>query len=479
MSMVMNIFKNVLVLGLGVLLVSCGTQTYDAPKAGVAAKFDSVKDNGILLRAFLQDMPKGGDLHTHLVGAVYPESWLAWAVEDGLCIDTKALAIRFPTEAGCGVNMDAKSVLAGNQILRNELIDRFSVRDFIPTQGWSGHDQFFRTFSSFNAMPHRFGDMLAETANRAGRQNIGYLELLHTVELFETILPMVVAHSMTGDPAIDYESLMAGPFGKALPEMLTRAKAGIDTGLARKDELLGCGTQSAQVGCEVEIRFLHQPIRTLPASAVFAHTIFGWHLMKADPRFVGTNLVAPEDDFIALRDYGLHMEQIAHLYETLGPRNISLHAGELWLGLVAPKELRSHIHDAVHIAYAKRIGHGTDIVFEDGYKDLLKYMADNEILVEINLTSSDVILGVINDAHPTRIYQNAGVPLAFSTDDEGVARIDLTHEYMRAVTEQGLSYAQLKATTYNSLKYSFVDETTKTALLAKLDQRFLDFEKQF
>ena len=96
------------------------------------------------------------------------------------------------------------------------------------------------------------------------------------------------------------------------------------------------------------------------------------------------------------------------------------------------------------------------LCFETGYKDLLKYMADNEIMVEINLTSSDALLGIKGSAHPYSVYKNAGVPISLSTDDEGVARIDLTHEYMRAVQELDVSYAELKEYTYNGLKYAFV-----------------------
>ncbi|PHR92354.1 MAG: adenosine deaminase [Robiginitomaculum sp.] len=472
----MKFFKHGVALVAMGLLVACSVP---APETGVSTKFESIRDNDIQLRVFLQDMPKGGDLHNHLYGAVYPESWIRWAEEDGLCIDPEALAIRHPGADGCGGLQTAKAALANNQVLRNALIDRFSIRDFVPTSGWSGHDQFFRTFPLVTAQPHRFGDMVAETANLAGIQNVQYLELLHTMELFETILPMVIAIPMSGDVAADYETLMASPFGAALPEILARARRDIDAADARKDELLGCKTDAPQPGCAVEIRYLHQPVRTLPASVVYAHTIFGWHLMAEDDRFVGTNLVAPEDDFIALRDYKLHMAQIDHLYKTLGERNVSLHAGELWLGLVHPQELRFHINDAIKVGHAKRIGHGTDIVFETDYKNLLKYMAENEIMVEVNLTSSEAILGVSGSEHPYDVYKQAGVPMAFSTDDEGVGRIDLTHEYMRAVQEHGLSYVELKTASYNGLKYAFVDEVTKAELIKKLDTKFADFESKF
>ena len=465
-------------LAIASILAACSANA-PVPKTGASAKMESIKDNDIALRVFLQDMPKGGDLHNHLFGAVYAEDWLKWAEEDSMCIDASALAIRFPGPNGCGKLSTAKTALMGDQVLRNELIDKFSVRDFVPYSGWSAHDQFFQTFGAMAAMPSRFGDMVAQTANLAGEQNVTYLELLHTMELFDTILPMVGGMALSGDAEADYASLMASEFGDELPNMVARAKKDIDFAETRKTELLKCGTAQAMPGCNVTVRYLHQPVRTLPLAAVYAHTIFGWHLMEQDSRFVGTNLVAPEDDFIALRDYDAHMAQIDYLYKNLGPRNISLHAGELWLGLVHPSELRGHINDAVKIGHAKRIGHGTDIVFETGYKELLKHMAKNEIMVEINLTSSDALLGITGNAHPYSVYKAAGVPLSFSTDDEGVARIDLTHEYMRAVQELGVSYTELKEYTYNGLKYAFVDAELKSEMIEKLDAKFTEFESGF
>jgi adenosine deaminase len=83
-------------------------------------------------------------------------------------------------------------------------------------------------------------------------------------------------------------------------------------------------------------------------------------------------------------------------------------------------------------------------------------MARDRIAVEINLTSNDVILGVKGADHPLALYRKAGVPFVLSTDDEGVSRIDLTNEYLRAVTEQGLTYADLKAAARASLEYAFL-----------------------
>ena len=48
------------------------------------------------LRAFLNDFPKGADLHVHLSGAVYAETFIRDAGEDGLCVDKTALSFAKP-----------------------------------------------------------------------------------------------------------------------------------------------------------------------------------------------------------------------------------------------------------------------------------------------------------------------------------------------------------------------------------------------
>jgi adenosine deaminase len=51
---------------------------------------------------------------------------------------------------------------------------------------------------------------------------------------------------------------------------------------------------------------------------------------------------------------------------------------------------------------------------------------------------------------------NRRVPTVLSTDDEGVERIDRTHELQRAVSEYGLDWPELVALERNTLEYAFV-----------------------
>jgi adenosine deaminase len=110
---------------------------------------------------------------------------------------------------------------------------------------------------------------------------------------------------------------------------------------------------------------------------------------------------------------------------------------------------------------------------------LMRDMARRRIPVEISLSSSDLILGVRGQRHPIREYLRAGVPVVIATDDEGVARSDLTNEYQRAVEEQGVNYAQLKEISRNSIEFSFLPREEKARVRRALDVAFERFEAGF
>ena len=52
-----------------------------------ARYLDSVRKQPPLLLAFLRELPKGGDLHNHLYGAIYAEDLVDFAADGGLCVD--------------------------------------------------------------------------------------------------------------------------------------------------------------------------------------------------------------------------------------------------------------------------------------------------------------------------------------------------------------------------------------------------------
>jgi adenosine deaminase len=97
----------------------------------------------------------------------------------------------------------------------------------------------------------------------------------------------------------------------------------------------------------------------------------------------------------------------------------------------------------------------------------LKELAARHVMIEINLTSNDGILGIKGAEHPFQTYRAAHVPVALSTDDQGVSRIDITHEYVRAALEYHLSYEDLKQLARTGMEHNFL---SGESLWARLDE---------
>ncbi|HEX6772418.1 MAG TPA: adenosine deaminase [Acidobacteriaceae bacterium] len=443
-------------------ILSASAQGISAEQAAAAAMEQARRDGPLALHAFLAAMPKGGDLHNHLGGAVYAETWLRDAEADRDCIDPEKLDFArrgnaLATEP-CPTGTVAAATLPRNQGLYEKLVEAFSMRTFQPTTGESAHDHFFATFDHFGGLADSHKpEWVDEVAARAAAQNEQYLELMDTpAEAFK-----VIAEAKAVPPGTGYAAWRQQLLDSGLAQQALAVRQQMERFEETRRQLEHCGASQPAPACTVEVRYLYQVLRNMPAQAVFAQLVLGFEVAAADlasphPHFIGLNLVQPEDAEYSMADYTLQMQMIAALRPYYPHVPVTLHAGELAPGLVPPDGLRFHIRQAVEIAGAQRIGHGVDVMYEDRPYDLLKTMASRHILVEVNLTSNDVILEVRGKDHPLLMYRKYGVPVALSTDDEGVSRIDLTHEYEQAVETFGLTYTDLKQMARNSIEYSFL-----------------------
>jgi len=414
------------------------------PERATAARLAAISHDPVALRAFFTAMPKGGDLHNHLDGAVDAEYYVDLAARAGFCYDPASLALSPPPCPGGHI------VRADDAALRSRLIDAFTMRDFVPASGSSGHDHFFSTFAKFGAM---FEDQpavsLIDAARHAGDDRLDYVEFM--VPVFDA-LPLF-ANALAGIKDTDDNAKIIAAVRPALAAAVAHERARIDAFDRGRASL--CILRSSDPACRPTVRFMVEVIRSLPYKQVVAQAALAFALAQSDPNIVGVNFVAPEDDPATLTTYARQMQLVAALRDSAHPVHVSLHAGELTLGLVPREDLRDHIASAVNVAGAERIGHGVDIAYEDDALQLLAKMAADHILVEIGLTSNDLILGVRGPDHPLPTYLAAHVPVALITDDEGVSRIDLTNEFVRAERDYGLDYATIKTMVRNSLEYAF------------------------
>jgi adenosine deaminase len=414
-----------------------------------ARHFEDIRSRPPQLFAFLRRMPKGGDLHNHLSGAIYAESYIQWAAEKDLCVNQTTLAFAVCDQT---TNQVPASTALTNNVLYRQLVDSLSMRNW-KLSGQSGHDHFFDAFGKFGAVSATQGaTMIAEAASRAARGGVRYLELMFTTDggVASRIGDKV---GWDGNP----EQTLAKLKEAGIADSAAQSRKNLLSAEQEKDKLLQCGTTQADPGCAVTIRYIYSVSRGAPLGPVYAQMAAA--LMTAsepDSKVVAVNLVQAEDSRLSMQNFTTQMKMLDFLHGQYPKAHITLHAGELAPGLVPPEGLSFHVRQSVQLGHAERIGHGVDIMHEDEPEELLREMARRKILVEICLTSNDVILGVRGKYHPLATYMQFGVPVALATDDEGVARSEISMEFMKGAEEQGLSYLQLKVMARNSLQYAFI-----------------------
>jgi len=474
-----------------------------APRS-IDAAFQVARRDPNALRAFVLNMPKGGDLHHHLTGAVYPEVLIQLASYEDLSIDQSSwsfaqcqgvpagskadIPVSAPT-ADCKTCADTSSCttpstqcvsgtktltgsfvpaccLCSNSGLYDNVVNALSMRG----QPWgtlAAHDHFFAIFSKLGPAVYDSTSILAQLRQQASRENLLYIESMSSalrppgneLNAFQALF----AGGASSQGAAFCQRLMAGPVdpvsvgddGKAVlaaADALGRQTAAAMAGqLDASSTLLGCGAHPDAPGCEVTVRRQIEMHRTLAPVIICQEALLGFAASHADRRhIVGINIVAAEDAYIPRVDYLPHMNLIGNLGRVYPDVGRALHAGELAEGLVPPNDLRFHIAAAVCTAGAQRIGHGVDITYEADSGQVLRAMtgksgwcpsrAAGPVALEVNLVSNAQLLGVQGREHPFPLYREAGVPVVLSTDDPGIMRTSLTEQYRLA----GLDYPQLR-----------------------------------
>ena len=428
----------------------------------------AVQQGPLAVQAFLADFPKGADLHFHLGAGVYAETIIRVAAEDRVCIDPAKLDFARneqgkPAKEPCApplvsaTELNGSSLTPAQQDLYDRLVDAFSMRNFVPTPSYSGHDQFFSTFDRFGGLDKSHtGQWLDEITRRADAENNQYLELMETPSFSHAAR---IAHEAGFNP--DLVQMRQTLLDHGLRDEIAEDREQIKTAIASRNQIQQCGTPHSAPACRVQVRFIYQVLRAFSPEQVFAQTLLGFETVQqaieqGSDDWVGINFVQPEDYMVAMRDYTLHMKMVDYLHGLYPQVHISLHAGELAPGMVPPEGMKFHIRQAVELGHAERIGHGVDAMYEDDATGLLKEMAKKHVMVEINLSSNEGILSITGDHHPFQYYRVAHVPVALSTDDQGVSRINLTHEYVRAANDYHLSYQDLKQLARTGMEHNFL-----------------------
>lgn len=443
---------------------------------------EKIRNNEALLTAFFQQMPKGGDLHHHFSGSIYAEPLLERAIAEDFYLNIETMATS-KTKPAKG-NWQTFSSLKNEGKLafyEQQVMQTWSVKDYngsVPSD-----DQFFDSFQKFEpTIQGHFAEGMLELKKRALAENVSYIETqlstipcdMNVADLSDFNSKLRQASSQKDEKAVLkllddlYKSLQKKDAKKYATDFNTNFIAKLHKDLKIDDE-------------RFTMRYQNFVLRFMDPVDLFKNLTIAFISANDSKLVAGVNIVSPEHGENSMKDYWLHMVMFKYCHSKFPDVKYTLHAGELTLGLVLPEDLTWHINDAIHIAGANRIGHGVDIAYEANSYDLLRYMAKNNIPIEINLVSNEFILKVKDSRHPFTLYKEFNVPIVISTDDAGILRTNMTEQYvLLAKRYPDVSYATIKQYVYNSINYSFIqDASVKKQLLKDLDTRFKTFEDKF
>src|SRR5262245_36651520 len=234
-------------------LVASGAQSTATPEQRTSREFDAIRNQPQRLLAFLQQMPKGGDLHNHLAGAVYAESFIRYAAANGQCINRALLqVVAAPCDPCPASAKPAASCAFQDQTFYDAIIDAWSMRNWKPGRE-SGHDHFFATFDKYiPAAAGHTGEMLAEVASRSAADHLQYLELMHTPDGMQAAV-LGAAAEWSDDFAGQRNRLVAG-----IKSIVATTRKQMDDDETKMRAVLRCNTPQADPGCTVTVRYLYQ-----------------------------------------------------------------------------------------------------------------------------------------------------------------------------------------------------------------------------
>jgi len=273
-----------------------GVKSRGTSEQRTASYFESIRKSPPKQLAFLLKMPKGGDLHNHLSGAVYAEHYIEWAAQNGLCVNNRTMALSVPNSPSkCDQEQTPANAALTNSVLYRQMIDAWSMRNW-QLSGQSGHDHFFDAFGIFGpATYNNSGRMLAEAVKSAARGRVSYLELMLTPDGTPTgVVSSQIGQKVGWDG--NFESTLSKLKANGIESAAAVGIKNLQAMETEKNQLLKCGTPQADAGCAITIRFVAQVSRNSSLGQVFAQMVTGLALAN-DPqsKVVAVNLVQAED----------------------------------------------------------------------------------------------------------------------------------------------------------------------------------------
>jgi len=397
------------------------------------------------LYRILYDLPKGGDLHDHLGGAVFPELWWDLATGSG----SFYTRVRF---SECASSCPSP-LLEFHTVLESTWkgLSPCCRAEYEPLKGLDAE--------------RKSAWMSAMRIDRPGEGRQEFFELIWP-RLDEVLdqAPLIAESAvenlkLLAHEGVSYVEFQLSPFNRRIGDRVLEADELhelLKERLARDDARKAGVTVRLQTNV---VRFHRDAERMVEESWAFVD--------RHRDLWVSVNLVGREDDD---RGYPLRFLETFREMRRRYPRiGLAIHGGEV-------DEPNHHVRDTLLLG-ADRIGHGTNLVTDP---ETLLLMRTGKFAVEVSLVSNR-LLGYAPDLsrHPFPELLRLGVPVTISTDDRGMWDSNMTDEWFEAVTRFHLSWEEVAALGRGSLEFAFVSPEVKRKLLEEYERDLAEFAARY
>jgi len=488
-------------------------ERFDDLRAAAATDAEARQQLGRLMA----ELPKGGDLHSHLSGTTQFPDLLAIAEAEGfdlvfrdegteLCGFSKSgRGNRAFPDGACRQGEGVEDIPAG--VVRKTPALLEVVREAITIDqgegdgeatGFGEFNLIFGRLDNLTDRPSVMGELIRSTMREAFRTHVSYLELkLNPIGRYEAEL----VRGSWADVPVAVEEVVAEVRAAVEDEnRLLKERWEAHPWLAGGDPATGGRSATtnpwpAHWPEPVEVRFVVGGDRTRPLreggltlmEPILCHDPRveecpdrlrqAYYLTTASPHadiFVGIDFVRlPEVDFPLDVPLG---DALAELSEEFGPVKLTLHAGE-----TRDPAWGHHVAEAIE-AGARRIGHGLNM---RSSPESVERFCRSRVLLEVSLTSN-MAMNLVGElrSHPFPEFFRGGIcgegtgyrPVSLNTDDAGVFETDLSAEFLQAVQAFELTWDEIKLLARNSLTFAFADDPTREALLARWEDQMAALE---
>ncbi len=449
--------------------------------------FQRIRHNPSDLKLFVERMPKGAELHTHLSGIPTPEELLKIASNKKrfrflLRLPANEHWIRDP-DAYSFVAMPPVAALQSSQFMSpDSLLPPKTVRvkaakiDFnraqtVSTQDSDPHQKFceviFQRRRSLVREMSSAETIAKQAVIQASKQRLCYIEI-QVDPSFVDPLPVTEKN----EEPVASSTLPSGK--QRSPLSFERLKQN----LIRLDRAADSVNASLQPSKRVCVRFLISLNRENPGVLGKLPLAFA---LASDPTLskivAGINLCGDEypnkqASKVKLIDPLLVAKTIRLLRKKYPSVALSIHAGE-------SRKWDNHISEALMLG-ATRIGHGVNLGINcKESKALRKVLAKRKILVEACPTSNQILLGLPVQKQQLIKLLHEGIPVSISTDDGGIFGTTMSSEFQKLIQNHPqLAWRDIKELGRNSLRFAFLPDQEKQSLLSRFETEMLEFEKK-